>query len=222
MKALLSVVVASSMLLHAQQMPPPSAPLARFSWSETQAHELDHSRTIREAPDLSAAEKTALTNAVVLQMKRDDDLVEDLTERQVRVLAEETRVELVDLNGDGKPEIIAQANGLGPCGGTGNCIFWIFEQTADGLKLLLDTNDRSEVTFEKILIRPWSTNGFRDIVLGSHSNATNRNLVWFQFAHGAYRIHACYYLTWIGERGHALNTPEIWQEKCANSLRPIR
>jgi hypothetical protein len=88
-----------------------------------------------------------------------------MTEKQARVLAGETRGELVDLNGDGKPEIIAQANGLGPCGGTGNCIFWIFERTADGLRPLLNTNDQTRVTFEKILIRPWSTNGYKDIVL---------------------------------------------------------
>jgi len=149
-------------------------------------------------------------------------LLEDLTEEQVQVLAEETRIELVDLNGDGKPEIIAQANGLGPCGGTGNCIFWVFERTADGLKLLLNTNDRSQLTFENILIRPWSTNGYRDIVLGSHSNASSRNLVWFQFTRGAYRIHGCYYSTWIGEDGRPLNTPAVWSEKCSESLGRMR
>ena len=207
---------------YTQEVPNTTATPAHFRWSETQAHELDYGRTIRKSVDLSLADKAALTNAIVLQLKKDNDSVEDLTEKQVRELAEETRVELVDLNGDGKPEIVAQANGLGPCGGTGNCIFWIFERTADGLKLLLDTDDRSQVIFEKILIRPWSTNGYRDIVLGSHSNATSRSLVWFQFMRGAYRIHACYYSTWIGDDGQALNKPAIWQEQCSKSLGPLR
>ena len=209
-------------VLHAQEAPHTSVSPMHFRWSEAQAHELDYGRTIRKDPDLSLADKEALTKVLVQQLKRDDSLVEDLTEKQVRTLAEETRIELVDLNGDGKPEIIAQANGLGPCGGTGNCIFWIFERTSDVLKLLLNTNDRSPVMFEKILIRPWSTNGYRDIVLGSHSNASSRNLVWLRFTRGAYRIHACYYSTWTGENGQALNTPAIWQEKCSHSLGPLR
>lgn len=208
--------------LHAQEVPNTSVRPAHFRWSEVQAHELDYGRTIRKFPDLSPADKAALTNAIVMQLKKDEDLIEDLTEKQVRKLAGETRVELVDLDGDGKPEIIAQANGLGPCGGTGNCIFWIFQRATDGLKLLLNTNDRSPVTFEKILIRPWSTNGYRDIVLGSHSDASSRNLVWFQFTDGAYRIHACYYSTWRGEDGQALNTSAIWQEKCSKSLGSVR
>jgi len=222
MKILIPVAVGLLAAPHTQEVPSTTATPTHFRWSETQAHELDYGRTIRESPDLSLVDKAALTNAIVLQLKKDDDSIEDLTEKQVRELAEETRVELVDLNGDGNPEIIAQANGLGPCGGTGNCIFWIFERTADGLKVLLDTDDRSQVTFEKILIRPWSTNGYRDIVLGSHSNATSRNLVWFQFMRGAYRIHACYYSTWIGDDGQPLNKPAIWQEQCSKSLGPLR
>jgi hypothetical protein len=219
MKIFIFVAVVMT-VLHAQEVSRTSATPSHFRWSEAQSHELDYGRTIKTSPDLSTAERAALTNVVLQQLILEGDL-EDMTEKQARVIAGETRVELVDLNGDGKPEIIAQANGLGPCGGTGNCIFWIFERTADGLKPLLNTTNRTQVTFEKILIRPWSTSGYKDIVLGSHSNASSRNLVWFQFTRGAYRIHACYYSTWTGEDLHPLNTPAIWQEKCAKSLGPI-
>jgi hypothetical protein len=222
MKLLLSLSVGLLACSHAQVVPHTTATPTHFRWSAVQAHELDYNRTIRKSHDLSQAAKDQLEKAVVLQLRRDDDLVDDLTEKQVQDLAGETRIELVDLNGDDKPEIIAQANGLGPCGGTGNCIFWIFERTGDGLKLLLSTNDRSQITFEKILIRPWSTNGYRDIVLGSHSNASSRNLVWFQFSNGEYRIHACYYSTWMGDDGQVLNAPAIWPEKCSRSLGPLR
>lgn len=208
-------------VLHAQVGPSTTATPTHFRWSEAQAHELDYGHTIGNSPRLSIADKTALTNAIVVQMKKDSDAVEDLTETQLRKLAGETRIEFFDLNDDGKPEVVAQANGLGPCGGTGNCVFWIFERTTDGLKLLLNTNDRSPVTFEKILIRPWSTKGYRDIVLGSHSNASSRNLVWFQFTRGAYHIHACYYATWTGEDGRPLDTPAIWNERCSNTASPL-
>lgn len=222
MKMFVIILLALPLQLRAQQIPAVSTLSAHFRWSETEAHELDYAQTIKTSTILSPTEKADLKNAILQQLKLDKDVSDDLTEKQLRSLAEDTRVEMADLNGDGKPEIIAQANGLGPCGGTGNCIFWIFERTAGGLKLLLNTNDRSQVTFEKILIRPWSTNGYRDFVLGSHSNATNRNLVWFQFAGGAYRIHACYFSTSIGEHGEALNTPLIWREKCSKSLGPLR
>jgi hypothetical protein len=56
------------------------------------AHELYYGHTIKNSSDLSVADKAALTNAVVLQLKRDDDAVEDLTEKQVRELAEQTRI----------------------------------------------------------------------------------------------------------------------------------
>jgi hypothetical protein len=221
MKILISVAMGFAAALYAQEASRNSATPSHFRWSEAQSHELDYGRTIKTSTDLSAAEKVALTGVVMQQLKLEGDL-EDMTEKQARILTGETRVEFVDLNGDGKPEIIAQANGLGPCGGTGNCIFWIFERTADGLKPLLDTTARTQVTFEKILIRPWSTNGYRDIVLGSHSNANSRNLVWFQFTRGVYRIHACYYSTWTGDDGQPLNTPAVWLEKCSKSLGPIR
>lgn len=216
------MLVALSMRLDAQNTPAASATPTHFRWSEAEAHELDYAHTVKTSADLSPAEKADLTSAILLQLRRNKDVSEDLTEQQLRSLAENTRVEMVDLNGVGKPEIIAQANGLGPCGGTGNCLFWIFERTTNGLRLLLNTHDRSQVTFEKILIRPWSTNGYRDIVLGSHSNASSRNLVWFQFTHGIYRIHACYFSTWMGDDGQPLNMPVISQEKCSKSLGPLR
>lgn len=222
MKKLVFLALGLLTALRAQEAPRASTSPMHFRWSETQAHELDYGSTIRNSPQISLPDKQALIKVLVRQLKRDDSLVEDLTEGQVQTLAEETRIEFVDLNGDGKPEIIAEANSLGPCGGTGDCIFWIFEQTADGPKLLLNTNDRSPVTFEKILVRPWSTNGYRDIVLGSHSDASSRNLVWFKFLRGAYRIHACYYSTRLGEDGQTLHTPAIWPVKCSNSLGQLR
>jgi len=210
-------------LSRAQKLPNISATPNHFRWSEREAHELDYEHTIRTSPDLSSVDKTQLTNAVLSRLKLDNaELLDDLTEVQLRNLVADTRIELVDLNGDGKPEIIAQANGLGPCGGTGNCIFWIFQRTATGLKVILDTEDRSQVTFEKILVRPWSTNGYKDIVLGSHSNASSRGLTWFQYEDGIYRIHACYYLTWEGNDLQPLKSPMIWREKCSQLLGSVR
>jgi len=62
-------------------------------------------------------------DAMVHTLKRDDG--DDATESERLHFASETRIEFVDLNGDGRPEVTAQANGFGPCGDTGNCALWV-------------------------------------------------------------------------------------------------
>jgi len=187
-----------------------SAP-THFRWSEHNAHELDYDRTIRNSTALSAAGKKSLIDVIVQTLKRDDD---DITKDKQYQLASETRIEFVDLNGDGRPEIIAQANGLGPCGGTGNCIFWIFQLTPNGTKVLFDSTLAGQTIYELITIRSWMTNGFKDIVLASHSSATARNLLWLRYANGSYRSSVCYYLSWIGNHGESLDNPDISSQPC--------
>ncbi len=111
-------------------------------------------------------------------------------------LAAQTRIELDDLNGDGKAEIIAQGNGLGPCGGTGNCIVLVMQSTPDGIRLLLDSRaGKSGGGFEKIRVLDTVTNGFRDIVLAAHVSASDKTLQVFRFTGGKYRAAECYYST---------------------------
>jgi len=184
-----------------------------FRWSQPQAHELDYDRTIRKSTTLTPAEKKSLIDAIVQTLKREGD-DEQMTERELIDLASETRVELVDLNGSGQLEVIAQANGLGPCGGTGNCVFWIFQLTPSGARVLLDTTLTGGVRFELLTVRPWMTNGFKDIVLASHSSATARNIWWFRYANGKYTPSTCYYLSWIGDHGEPLKNPDISNEPC--------
>jgi hypothetical protein len=207
--ALLLMLVAS--FVTAQNSTIPRAAPSHFRWSERQAHELDYNRTIRNSTALTLVEKKSLIDLVVQTLKRDD---KDMTEDERFQLASETRIEFVDLNGDGRPEIIAQANGLGPCGGTGNCIFWIFQLTPNGTSVLFDSTLAGETIYELVTVRPWRTNGFNDIVLASHSSATARNIVWLRYANGSYRPSACYYLSWIGDHGESLKIPDISSSPC--------
>jgi hypothetical protein len=188
-----------------------------FRWSEASAHELDHKYTIRSAVGLSPRQRENLTKAVLQQLKRHkslDSFFVGMPEQKLVELAANTRIERMDLNGDGNPEVLAQANGLGPCGGTGNCIFWIFAMSSGGVKVLLDTFD-SEAGFEVIAIRPWSTNGFKDLVVGAHQSAGSRGLVWYKYAGGAYRRWRCYNLTGQGESGMPVKGSAIAQADCA-------
>jgi hypothetical protein len=196
----------------AQNTPRLETPPIHFRWSERQAHELDDDHTIRNSTALTPPEKKSITDAIIQTLKREDD--EDMTATERIRLASETRVEFVDLDGDGLPEVIAQADGLGPCGGTGNCVFWIFKLTPSGTKVLLDSTLTGGTRFELVTVRPWTTNGYRDIVLASHSSATARNITWFRFADGKYRPSACYYLSWIGDAGRPIKSPDISSESC--------
>lgn len=193
-----------------------------FLWSERSAHELDYSHTIRTATDLTPTEKKALLNAVLVQLKRqsvlDKLMFEGITERQLQRLAADTRIKFVDLSGKGSREVIAQANGLGPCGGTGNCIIWVFQLAPDGVKLLLDSAEK-EGAFEVLIVRPWFTNGYRDIVLGTHDSASDRSIVWYKFSNGGYRRSSCYNSTWMAY-GQPLNSPNISWRNCKDLFTP--
>ena len=187
-----------------------------FRWSEANAHALDRRYTIKSAVGLSPTQRKNLTSAVLTQLKRHkslDTFFGGMAEEKLLDLAANTRIERVDLNGDGTAEVIAQANGLGPCGGTGNCIFWIFQMNSGNVKLLLDTFD-AEAGFEVIAVRPWSTNGFRDLVLGAHISASERDLVWYRYADGTYRRWRCYRLSRQGDNQETAKAAALVQSNC--------
>jgi len=120
---------------------------------------------------------------------------------------------LVDLNGDGKPEVIAQAFGIkAGCGATGNCPIWIFMKAANGYQLLLDTRDKEGIGgVELITVEDSRTNGFNDLVLASDDSASEKTLEVFRYRNGLYRESACYDANWQSLAGemHYLKQPVI-------------
>ncbi len=209
-------LILAGTLFAQKQKAPPEGP-EHFRWNEGAAHELDTRHTIKSSSDLNAYQKAKLTDAVVRQLKSHqslDEFFKGMPANKLHDLAAGTRIELVDLNGDGTPEVVAQANGLGPCGGTGNCIFWIFQMRPTGIILLLDTF-QSEAGFQVIAIRSWSTDGFRDIVLGSQNSATARNIVWYRYSMGRYHSWKCYSVDREADKGASLHNPAISEESCA-------
>jgi hypothetical protein len=182
------------------QTNPTSAP-EHFRWSERRAHELDYHHTIATAADLTAQERSELLSAVLNRFKHpvsphDAAMFEDMTDEELAKLAGDTRIDYFDLNGDGTNETIAQGNGLGACGGTGNCILMVFLRTPQGLKLILDSRaGKWGGGVEKIRVLDTSTNGFRDVVLASHISASDRTLALYRYSDGGYRPVECYYAT---------------------------
>ena len=122
-------------------------------------------------------------------------------------MAAATRVKLVDLDGDGRPEVIAQ--GIGDvCSRTGNCPFWVFQRVASGYKVILEKG-----AVQTFTVQPTRSNDYSDLLLSMHGSATEQELYSYQFGHGRYRSIACYDANWsyLDENGriHELKRPRI-------------
>ncbi|MGE5112769.1 MAG: hypothetical protein ACM3JB_18035 [Acidobacteriaceae bacterium] len=196
------------------QSPPQARELKtfHFRWSEHLADELDYKHTITTATELSSQERRDLLTFILDRFKHPvsekyEFMFEGLTDKELRQIAGDTRIQFLDLNGDGKKEIIAQGNGVGACGATGNCIVLVLQSTPKGWKVLLDSFRLGDSSsgFEKIRVMDTSTSSYRDIVLASHVSASERTLEVFRFSNGRYRRSDCYYYR-VNE---SLKNPEI-------------
>lgn len=175
----------------------------RFRWDWRNAQELNAKRTVGNSLELSTAERRELIHAVAQHIKTVMDPGADAT-----ALASRTRVKLIDLNGDGRLEVIAQPVGTDAgCGATGNCPFWVFEKTTAGYAAILSVNRGVQV----FTIEPAMTNGFRNLILGSHDAAGERTLRVFRYTEGRYRPGGCYKASWwtYNSGFHKLKEPQI-------------
>jgi hypothetical protein len=119
----------------------------------------------------------------------------------------ETRVTLVDLNGDGISEIIAQGSDEEPCTLTGNCALWVFMRSGNGYKLILERG-----AIQTFGICSSRTNGFKDLVLGQHGSAFEQTLYIHRFANGRYDKKSCYderFERLMGDEVQQLEEPDI-------------
>ena len=98
------------------------------------------------------------------------------SETALQKAALNTRVKMIDLNGDGVPEVVAQ--GMVNCSPTGNCPFWVFQKTVRGYKLLVESYGQT------FTVQKTSTNGFRDIVVSMHSSAKESGLTNYRYKDG--------------------------------------
>jgi hypothetical protein len=132
--------------------------------------ELDWRVSISRLKNIESSERKRLVT-VIAHALRDSGVLEDgrVSEQQLAQVAAETRIKYVDLNGDGKTEVVAQAGGEGSgCSPTGNCPFWILHRRAQSYEILLDGEAQT------FTIQRTRTKGYLDIVLSSHGSAFDR------------------------------------------------
>jgi hypothetical protein len=173
---------------HAINKQRPSA----FHWDTDYIEELDFKDAISLSKRLTVTEKGTLIRIIANRLARYNREGMPGPKQNWRQLAEETRIKLVDLNGDGQLDVIAQAVGDDSgCSPTGNCPVWVFLKSGPTYKLILDRN-----AIQTFTIQPTRTNGFLDLVLGMHGSATEEEGFLYQFRNGRYTKIACNDVNW--------------------------
>ena len=169
-----------------------------FRWSSRKAQELDYHQTIRRSSELSPATKTSLMEAIAAQIRPFKAELEIGSEGELRALSANTRIKFVDLNDDGVAEVLAQATGVKiGCGATGNCPFWVFQETPAGFRKLLDTRGQDGIGgIQVFTVSAGRSDGFNDLVLGAHESASEKALFVYRFRDGQYRVAECYDADW--------------------------
>lgn len=166
-----------------------------FHWDAKKSHELTSKSAIPFSKELSPADQTLLIRAIAAKLRPAMSELDIHSEKQLLSVAADTRIELIDLDGDRTPEVIAQSSGVETCGAVGNCLFWIFKKTNAGYRSIL--SDGAQV----FSIEDTSTNGFRDVTLGLHDSATESRLFPYRFSNGRYRRRGCYDAEWVRQLG---------------------
>src|SRR5215472_17620169 len=104
-KAIIGAAILLTSGMMGQQSPSTPSPSIPFGWDYRKAEQVDYRNTISTAKELSSADRAALIDALAAQL---GDIPLE-AQKPARVIAAEIPIKLVDLNDDGKPEVVAQA-----------------------------------------------------------------------------------------------------------------
>ncbi len=96
--------------------------------------------------------------------------------------------ERVDLDGDGKPELLIQSSRNEPLCPTPNCPAWAYR--IDGERYVRLLSDVAGY-IDGVTVLPTSTKGMLDLKLQQHSSASERDVVVYRFDGQAYKAADC-------------------------------
>jgi len=152
---------------------------------------------------------------IVRQLMKDEEFKDDLEykhEYTIEGLSKRLVAELIDLNRDGKSEIIV--HGIGDTCGPYWCANWIYHKTSADYQLLLDAGDIQDIEPQKTF-----TNGYRDVMAARHGSAFDSGLSLYKFDGKQYRLKACFersYRNYEDRRGHlhVSKRPKIARVRC--------
>lgn len=177
----------------------------RLRWDWERREDLSWHASISRRKDLQPSERKRLIKIIADQIRPSDRGMS--SEEQLAKIAAETRIKYMDLSGDGKPEVIAQAGGDTYCSPTGNCSFWIFRRRGTSYEVLLEGDAQT------FTIQHTRTKGYLDIVLSRHNSAFDSEAREYKFDGNSYREGACFDVEWsvLGSDSefHDLKEPRI-------------
>ncbi|MDT7604854.1 MAG: hypothetical protein QOF61_2851 [Acidobacteriota bacterium] len=148
-------------------------------------------------------------------------LASDKNVKDFIVLKKDGRAEnlvalFVDLNADGRGEIIVHGINSPICGAN-NCVHWVYRKTAKGFQLLLDAGAIQQVIPQKTF-----TNGYRDLITSMHGSGLDSDRILYKFDGKQYQLRKCFYQTYRyrDKRGyfHDVKRPIVIPRKCQREI----
>jgi len=179
-----------------------------FDWNWRGSEELSWKQSINRNKNLSAAERNRLLDVISGQLRPSMTDLDIKSHTELRTVAGATRIKYVDLNGDGRSEVIAQAGGENfGCSPTGNCPLWILRWHDGKYGALLNSEAQT------FTIQTNKSEHFMDVVLTRHSSAFESEVKVYKFDGEFYRENGCYIAQWqkLGDDGeyHEIKEPLI-------------
>jgi hypothetical protein len=137
-------------------------------------------------PFVTFAQNMSEKKAVLEQIVRDDADIKADVEQEGGVNSSLGIVSItkVDLNNDGRPELIVDLRGLG-CG-VSNCRVFIYRKSENRYGLLLEGSGTSH------LVLKTKTNGYYDFLSQGHSSSTDTYVIIYKFESGRYKAKTCW------------------------------
>lgn len=121
-------------------------------------------------------------------------------------------LKLVHLASSRRTQVIVQGTGECQCSPTGNCTFWVYEKSAVGYKLLLKRG-----AVQTFSIEDSQSNGYRDIVTGTHGSAFETGLSVFKFNGKQYQRAECWTMLFpnpVADTDEGEVVPKIEKRDC--------
>ncbi|MGO8786879.1 MAG: hypothetical protein ACLQVL_05780 [Terriglobia bacterium] len=178
-----------------------------FQWDWRHSEALTSKQSLRHAK-VSATERAAIARAIANALKPEIGGMGGESQQELEDNAVDTPVKLVDLNGDGVAEVIAQGTPEdGGCSPTGNCRFWIFQKSGNEYRPLFYREAIQSFTLQQS-----RSNGFTDLVIRMQGSATESTLWLLRYSEGKYQESGCYDANWSVLEGgavHELKEPRL-------------
>jgi len=143
-------------------------------------------------------EKIECSNKTILkffpQILKDPEFLERNVTYQGPINCEELfEIKQIDLNRDGRKEILVRGATVPLCGGVGNCSFWIFAKYGNEYRSLLSASDYVDQSVMGNQVLKSSTKGYRDILIKGHFSAGATGFYYQKFNGRKYVESRCLY-----------------------------